>query len=190
MGKLNKQSKIVIGLALIAIALGGGILGGIWLGNILGYSDQHNRGAGPTNEAGIDISPGQFTQRRDDVSMLINVIATIYGESHRIEEIHYEDVMLCLYDRNGTVLHGENLGTISMRNRTEFAERYVINVTVSKIPIYFLIDHPDLRNGSVVSTDLLEWVPDRDTYTPRQEGLGEIQNEFEFPRSHERGVCG
>jgi len=150
-------------------------------------------GHAPVQKAEIDISPGKMDSSGDQITMNINVVATIYdgNTTPELSDLRYDHVLLCLYSQTGTVLHKEDLGTISTAGSTnEFSERYDVPVTTNQIPRYMIVDHPDLRDGNSVSVDVLEWKPDREIYTQHSKSFGQLRTNFTYPRSEKVGECG
>lgn len=123
-------------------------------------------------------------------TIAVTVEASVYG----YDDLHYEDVQLCLYDENGTVVASKSIGTISARASTPEYRRDTYTVKVTGFPKYMTVDHPGLRNDSRVGVDLLIWSPRGDSgerfWNVTKAGLGEYQDRFEFPRSDEPGECG
>jgi len=55
----------------------------------------------------------------------------------------YENISLELYDRNGSLIYEENLGTIDRRN-----ESLPVSVSLSTIPEYVIFNSPDVWDGN------------------------------------------
>lgn len=147
--------------------------------------------ADPNREAEIDIAPGQVNTSQTLITMSIDVIVTIYDDSGSSEydNIHYENVSLCLYEGDESIHHRGELGTISTRDTDEFAQRYTVNTTVSAPPKYIIVDHPDLRGDSPARRELLEWDDEREYYSVRHDD-SVIRDAFDYPRASKPGQCG
>ena len=181
----------LVGLA-ITLALGFAVVGGV----LLNSTELRSNGGGengPVRLAQIEISPGQVKRSGSNVSMSPEVVIHLYdyGDPPKYDDILYEDVMFCAYDEEGAVLHSTNLGSVSSPETGEFFKAERVNMTVATVPKYLIVDHPALRNDSPFDTKVQVWNADRERYSPALDGgLSEIQDRFEFPRTHEPGICG
>lgn len=141
---------------------------------------------GSTNSAIITIDPSlRNTSGEGSIQISADVTVDIRGYN----EINYEHIRLCLYDENGDVLHGEQLGDIHVSDGIYIRE-FSSNATVETVPKYIIVDHPELRTDSRIAVENRVWLPEQEVYDLRREGLGDIQNQFEFPRTNETGTCG
>jgi len=135
----------------------------------------------PSISAEIDTS-AQFNYRNSSIQ--VTVIVSFSGYNN----IHFEDVMVCLYDQGGNILYAEKLGTISLRSRDQFIEEYEIYTEISQRPYYITVHHPGFINDSRINVETLVSYDNR--YTNSYQHLGEIQDRFEYPQSSEPGECG
>lgn len=77
------------------------------------------------------------------------------------ERSRFEDVRLCLYAENGTVLAAEPLGAFE-------APSTVVNVSVrtEQAPWYIYVHHPAFQSLEEFDNELLVYRPDDDRYGP------------------------
>jgi len=152
-------------------------------------TETESDGSSAPRQASVDLSIWRL-ERGETVSISIDVIVSIYGYSER--DIHHENVMLCLYGENGSLLDGKQVGTVSNRDGGSdgVGERITVNVTTRKVPSYITVDHPDFRSGGVISPPVLEWLEDDEIYSPTMQTANESLEQFGFPRSSEPGQCG
>lgn len=155
-------------------------------------TDTNDSGDVAVHVADIDVTPRVIEASPESARMQPEVVVEI--RDARAEPAYanltYEDVTLCLYDADGTVLHGEILGTVETGPNAEFVALFTTDVTLDTLPTYVVVDHPDLRDPSPVRTELYEWDAERDRWNLHYDDLGEIQDDFEFPRRSEPGTCG
>lgn len=94
------------------------------------------------------------------------------------ERISYEHVMLCLFDRGGTVINSTDLWTFETPHTTAN-----VSLRSREVPKYVVVDHPKLRDHGFVR--ILKWDEDRRAYATAT--IDDI--EFEYPRTEEIGTC-
>lgn len=190
---MNDRTKIMLGV-LVVIAI---VVAVVLSSGAIGIIDRSTESGGDNHDsirrARIQVSPGPVSMVGENVTMSPEVVFELYdyGDPPKYDHVRLNDVMLCLYDREGAILHSSNLGGISFPETGEFYRRQTVNVSTSTVPKYIIVDHPQLRNGTVFDQEVLIWDPEREGYTVSvAEGLGNIQDEFNFPRINEPGVCG
>jgi len=146
-----------------------------------------NTGGRASQRAIIKIKPRRFkpdVTGPNNTTLRVNVNTQVYGYGG----VNYNNLQLCAYDRNGTLLQREPLGTISTNPPPELYKTFRVNLTVQIRPHYLIVDHPRLRNDSRFFNQIRYW--NGETYTLTYESLDEIQNQFEWPRTNETGTCG
>lgn len=90
----------------------------------------------------------------------------------------FDDVMLCLYREDGTVLNATNIGTFATPQT-----RVTTSITASDRPEYVVVDHPKLRENGFV--EIRFWNEEQGYYD-----IGTIDDiEFDYPRSDQVGEC-
>lgn len=188
--------RYLVGIVVLAVVVGGGLLwAGVGIPNssfsddsaLTPTADQSD----PQTKAQIGISGREISNESvrnvkvhpsGNVSVGIVVDVQIYG----FDNLSYEDVQLCVFDENGTVLDNRSLGTIS----SPMSTRHPFNITVRERPTYYIIHHPELRADGTIWTEDRHWDPETNTYYTIEEDINEYQDDFEFPRTNETGVCG
>lgn len=108
---------------------------------------------------------------------------TIHFSLAASESVTFENVKLCLYDSNGTVLAEENLGTFSPPSASSPFE-----VRSGQIAEYIVVDHPNFRDYPDFGPGLYVWVGDH--YRDLGGYLDEAQDDFSYPRNNMMGQCG
>lgn len=94
------------------------------------------------------------------------------------DSVQFENVMLCLYRQDGSVLNTTNLGTFSTPQT-----RVRIPTTAPERPEYIVVDHPGLRENGFV--EMRFWNEEQSYYD-----IGTIDDiEFDYARSDEAGSC-
>jgi len=114
----------------------------------------------------------------------------ISTEIRGYDNLSYEHVRLCAYDRNGTVLDSTALWTIQSPSSGTQHYRETVNLTVEQVPKYLIIDGPNLRSDERLNMVTQEWRSEEETYVGLRDDLGTVQNEFEWPQTSEPGQCG
>ena len=145
-------------------------------------ADNQNNGAEPTERARIIVSPEAITFTGNNTTMGVEVSYDIYG----YEDISYENVRLCLYNQNGTVLANEPLPNISSPTYTV----KTVNVTLETKPTYYIVDHPELRTDDQIVLHQSRWNDDLDMYQDLEFNDGQYPEGFDYPRSNGTGTCG
>ena len=122
----------------------------------------------------------------------------VSAEARGYTRLSYDDLRLCAYNENGTVLFGKTVGSLHSPASGTFYRVHTVNMTTATTPAYVTVDHPGLRNDTRVAIDVLTWDDetgrlDQHTSDSQQslaETFGGLQDEFPFPRTHEVGRCG
>jgi len=95
----------------------------------------------------------------------------------------FEDVVVCLYDVNGTVLNSTTIETLVVP-----VDVYNLSISSSEVPHSMVIDHPAFHQyPKEATTFMILKGPNR-----TGDGLGnfsEAQNAFPYPRHNETGRC-
>lgn len=186
---MMKRNSIVVfvGVAVVVVTT---LIAGLSVGPIATSSptegtptaaDQDD-GANPTERARIIVSPEIVTFTGNNTTMGVEVSYDIYG----YEDISYENVRLCLYDENGTVLANEPLPNISSSTYTV----KTVNVTLETKPTYYIVDHPELRTDDRFGLHQAQWNEDLDMYQDLEFNDGQYPESFDYPRTNETGTCG
>lgn len=178
----------IVVVILVAIALVFTVTGGAFDGNsepATTPTSEEGQSGDPAELADLSLYPTVY-DRNTSFQTSTRISVTVYG----YENLRYEDVLLCLYSQNGSVLGKESIGTIYSPDSGVYDEEMTVNISVGQRPFYFVVDHPELRNDSRLTTELRVWLPEHEAYDFRLSGLDKVQDEFEFPRTHEVGTCG
>jgi len=176
---MNRRS-LIAAVLIIAISTGALIVSGTlseFTNDGQGVSTPMKGGEGqPTEAARMDISPRELHQVNNTTQMEIWVDINVFGHNG----LSYEDVQLCLYDENGTVVGNHSLGTVSSPTQ----ELRMFNVTVSERPTYYIIHHPRINETSTL------WAIHRKR-NPEDGVLYDVTiDEIDFyPLTNETGVC-
>jgi len=140
-----------------------------------------SNGGKPSALARIAINPEVTSETERSVSMRIEVDTNIYG----YENISYENPRLCLYDENGTVLGNESLRDIESPIDTV----ETVNVTVNKRPIYYTVEHPELRTDDRFQLHFRRLDEEDNIYRSLLYSRGEYPDSFDYPRTNQTGHC-
>lgn len=101
---------------------------------------------------------------------------------HNQSELVFRDVHFCLYDTNGSILNSTNLGNF---NGTSAETSY--DIRAPEEPFAITIDHPKFHEQDVRTTSL---VKNEDGLFERYKtSLGNVQDEFAYPRHNGSGQC-
>lgn len=172
---------VIIGMIVVLVAGLG--LSGVGLGPDGGSattsSDRDGGDGAPW--ARIAIDPEVTSRTNDTVSMRIEVDTYIQG----YDNIYYENPRLCLYDENGTVLGNESLRDIQSPTSTV----QMVNVTLDERPIYYTVEHPELRTDERFAFNYRRWDEEEDLYESLLYHLGEYPDTFDYPRTNQTGHC-
>ncbi|WP_415379435.1 hypothetical protein [Halosimplex sp. TS25] len=122
----------------------------------------------------------------------------VSAEARGYTNLSYDDLRLCAYDENGSVLFAKPLGSLRSPDSGTFYRVYTVNMTTTTPPAYVTVDHPGLRNDTRVMVDVLTWDAETEqlnrrtsnNYTSLVEVINRNQDEFSFPRTHKVGRCG
>jgi len=96
----------------------------------------------------------------------------------------FEDVVVCLYDENGTVLNSTTIETVQVQS-----DVHNISISSSEIPHSMVIDHPAFHQYSKEATTFMKHVGDGSYLLDGSGDFGEAQNAFPYPRHNETGRC-
>lgn len=108
---------------------------------------------------------------------------TIHFSLATSESVTFENVTLCMYDSNGTVLAEESLGTFSTPSASSTFE-----VRSGQVVKYIVVDHPRFRDYSEFGPGLYVWADDH--YRDVGGYLDQAQDDFPYPRNDMKGRCG
>ena len=97
-----------------------------------------------------------------------------------VNDSTFEDVMLCLWDANGTVIAERNLGTFS--GRDEIVKN--ISVKTDSVPRYIFPHHPRFYEIEPFGTGGYSFIPSQEIF--RSVTIGSVPFD---PRRLERGSC-
>lgn len=91
---------------------------------------------GPRPAEGVGIQPTELLNTTGPFSLTGEVYFYLYVSPS--EQTQFEDVRLCLYDRNGTVIQSVSLGTFETNST-------VVNISVQtdQMPWYIYVHHPE-----------------------------------------------
>lgn len=107
------------------------------------------------------------------------VNGSIYYSATATESVVFRDVMICLYDEDGTLIGSSNIGTL----RPE-TDRPNVSVTANRRPHIVVVDHPRFREYDV---DLFVWKLTNGTI---REGEIHDIDAFEYRPPSRPGHCG
>jgi len=94
----------------------------------------------------------------------------------------FEDVVVCLYDENGTVLNSTTIDTIRPGDSKN------ISISSSEVPHSMVIDHPAFHQyPKEATTFMILTGPNR--IGDGRGNFSEAQNAFPYPRHNETGRC-
>lgn len=159
--------------------------------------DYTSRDDGPVKGASVELHPKSLYANdnhgadpllpSEDYHVNISVHSDAFGYSN----LSYDNLVLCVYDSNGTVLQSEPVGQIRSPSSGRFHEKTYVNMTFQTTPKYFLVDHPGIRTDDRVGSDIFYWDNNTDEwhmfYT---RDFSDKEDEFEWPRTSEVGKCG
>jgi len=131
-----------------------------------------------TDVTEIEIDPlTNVTQNESGFYMEAEIVHRWYGHG---DSRSFDHVMLCLYDRDGTLLQNHDVG--SFENPVDLTR---MTVQANTTPHYILVDHPELRSLEGFSLERLTW----NNETGRYVEATPDQLEFGYPISDEIGTC-
>jgi len=172
---------VTIGLAAVLVAGLGLSGGGSQLGDGSATTTSESNGGKPSSFARIAINPEVTSRTNDTVSMRIEVDTYIYGYG----DISYENPRLCLYDENGTVLRNESFPDIKSPMETV----HTVNVTLEEKPIYYTVEHPELRTDDRFELEFRRLDEEDNIYRTLYYARGDYPDTFDYPRTNQTGHC-
>jgi len=95
----------------------------------------------------------------------------------------FKNVVVCLYDENGTVLNSTTIDTLQVSDGFRN-----VSISASEVPHSMVIDHPAFHQYRKEATTFILFLSENRIFTDSG-NFSEAQGAFPYPRHNETGRC-